>query len=345
MSHTRRGSRATSTEPEGRLPRTTAKPRWNQPVAIATGPVVQMIDSEQRKALDRWFQAVGHAGKPSPHLSIMLRRAAPLQRPLSVLQSTDVRLSRDPQGLLFSSTQVPGPPHRYELKRGTFNPSRMAPPATTRRDRRRAAWVLGLLAMAILPSACVWSLDPNCYRSGHGASIRKNGPLLLLTVTRHGPAGGFVKFEIDRSGGADYARAWAEGPFTCQRFSEEDLGTLAELWSVPELQRVADADCVPGLSFRWMGRVGDRHCPEAYREWTPARPGPFQQLRLTWYSEDGYQELYWDLESALPEPLRRSVVGTVAAACAKSEEFGRHLHEQFSSFAGEVGCRTAVAER
>ncbi len=90
--------------------------------------------------------------------------------------------------------------------------------------------------------------------------------------------------------------------------------------------------------------MGGLHCPEARRQFAPAGSRPFQQLRLTWYTEDGYQELYWDLESALPDPLRRSVAGTITAACAKSEGFRRRLHEQFPSLAGDVGCRTAVAE-
>ena len=90
-----------------------------------------------------------------------------------------------------------------------------------------------------------------------------------------------------------------------------------------------------GLSFR---RLGDSRCSEAYRQRTQPDTADFQQLRLSWYGAGDTFDLYWDLESALPGPLRSALADTVAAACAESEAFERRLHKEFATFAQDFGC-------
>ena len=204
-----------------------------------------------------------------------------------------------------------------------------------RHGYRRIAWAVGLAIAAAFFTACPLSLDPDCYRPHHGPYIRQEGPLLLLTVTRHGAHGAFAMYEVDGTGGAAYRRSWGEVAYRCQHVSEEVLGALAELWSAPELRAIVDADCRSGLSFR---RLGDLYCPEAYRQRTQPDAEALQQLRVSWYGVGDTFDLYWDLESALPAPLRSALAGTVAAACAESEAFGRRLHKEFATFAQEFGC-------
>lgn len=208
-------------------------------------------------------------------------------------------------------------------------------PTRPRHGYKRTAEALGLAIAAAFLAACPLSLDPDCYRPDHGPRIRQNGQLLLLTVARHGAPGTLALYEVDGAGGAAYRRDWGEMAYGCQHVSEETLGSLAELWSAPELSAIADADCRSGLSFR---RLGDSYCSEAYRQRTQPDTAAFQQLRLSWNGAGGTFDLYWDLESALPEPLRSALAGTVTAACAESEAFRRRLHEQFATLAQEVGC-------
>lgn len=187
-------------------------------------------------------------------------------------------------------------------------------------------------------TACHY-VDPQCLAPGFGTSgMRRHGVLLdlQLSVPHKDHIENSLLF-LDSAGGLDYMEL-DRNVMTCRRVGEEQMDTLAALWTTDAL-RGHLPQCGPGYEYRRPSNSDA--CREA-RAAGAARGSPLRaHAQLIYYTESGPISFLWDLNSPLPSHFAEAITGTFGLLCDESRRFAGNLLQSSPELAAKAGCPTS----